>query len=62
MTAARKVAQRIVMLHEGRLIADGTPDQISRLNDPNVACFVRGLPEEHELAAIASGQSNPPGK
>ena len=62
MIAARKVADRIVMLHEGRLIADGTPDQISRLNDPNVACFVRGLPEDYELAAIASGQSNSPDK
>ena len=53
MTAARKLANRIVMLHEGRLIADGSPDQISAVSDPVVACFVRGLPQEHELAAVA---------
>ena len=51
MTAARKVANRIVMLHEGRLIADGSPDQIAALSDPVVASFVRGLPQEDELAA-----------
>jgi len=54
MTAARMLAHRIVMLHAGRLIADATPDQIAGLKDPNVASFVRGLPEDHELAGISS--------
>ena len=54
MTAARKVAHRIVMLHKGRLIADASPDQIADLKDPNVASFVRGLPEDHELAGISA--------
>ncbi|MCK4850787.1 MAG: hypothetical protein KAT11_05515, partial [Phycisphaerae bacterium] len=56
MTTARKVANRIVMLHEGRLIADGSPDQIATVSDPVVASFVRGLPQEHELAAVTVGR------
>ncbi len=52
MTAASKVANRIVMLHQGRLIADSTPDQIATLSDPIVASFVRGLPQDYELAAV----------
>ncbi len=56
MTTARKVANRIVMLHEGRLIADSSPDQISTVRDPVVASFVRGLPQENELAAITVGR------
>ena len=62
MTAASKVAHRIVMLHEGQLVADGTPDQIAKLTDPNVSRFVRGLPEEDELATIASKQLSSPAK
>ena len=53
MTAARKVGNRIVMLHDGRFIAEGTPDEISNLSDPIVSCFVRGLPQNHELAALS---------
>ena len=52
MNAARKVGNRIVMLHEGRLIADGKADHILAVTDPIVASFVRGLPQEHELAAV----------
>ena len=60
MNVARKVAHRIVMLHEGQLIADATPDQIASLKDPNVASFVRGLPDDHELADISAlSEANP---
>lgn len=52
MKAAQKVGNRIVMLHEGRLVADGKADEILAVADPIVASFVRGLPQEHELAAI----------
>lgn len=54
MTAAKMVAHRIVMLHQGRLIADAPPDQIANLKDPNVASFVRGLPQAHELDGISN--------
>ncbi len=52
MTAARKVGNRIVMLHAGKLIAEGTPEEISNLRDPIVSCFVRGLPGDDELASV----------
>ena len=62
MTAAKKVGQRVVMLHEGKLIADDSPEQITNLDDPNVSRFVRGLPEDYELAAITAGKWNSPDK
>ncbi len=60
MTTAKKVANRIVMLHEGRLIADSSPDQISTVTDPIVASFVRGLPQADELAAVTVGRPGSP--
>lgn len=60
MRAARKVGNRIVMLHEGRLIADGSLDEISSMSDPVVSCFVRGLPQAHELAVLSVGEPASP--
>jgi len=42
MASARKVADRIVMLHRGEFIFDGTPESIARSNDARVRCFVEG--------------------
>lgn len=39
------VADRIVMLYEGRVRLDGTPDDFRRSDDPIVHQFVNGLPE-----------------
>src|SRR5438046_218890 len=36
MASAFKVGRRIVMLHEGQLIFDGTPKEIQRSDDPRV--------------------------
>ena len=49
MRSARRVAQRILLLHEGRIHADGTPDQIFESKDPIVHRFVNGIsdPQEH---------------
>ena len=52
MQSAFKVGDRMVMLHEGRLIFDGTPDQIKASDDPIVRRFVRGEADERELAAL----------
>ena len=40
--ATMKIADRIYMLYQGRIIAQGTPDEISTLNDPVVRQFIRG--------------------
>jgi phospholipid/cholesterol/gamma-HCH transport system ATP-binding protein len=52
MHSAFKVGDRFVMLHEGHLIFDGTPDQIKTSDNPVVRHFVRGEADEAELAAL----------
>ena len=52
MHSAFKVGDRMVMLHEGHLIFDGTPEQIKNSDNPVIRHFVRGEADEGELAAL----------
>jgi phospholipid/cholesterol/gamma-HCH transport system ATP-binding protein len=52
MNSAFKVADRIVMLHEGHIIFDGTPEQIQTCETPEVKRFVQGEAGEQELATL----------
>ena len=52
MHSAFKIADRIVMLSEGKLVADGTPDEIRDSQDPIVHRFVTGEASEKELAGL----------
>ncbi len=52
MTSAFKVADRIVMLHEGKLIADGTPQDFRRSDNEIVRRFVAGEASEEDLASL----------
>src|SRR2546423_1014532 len=52
MNSAFKVADRIVMLHEGRIIFDGTPAEIQKCEVPEVKRFVEGEAGEQELATL----------
>lgn len=52
MNSAFKIADRIVMLHEGKLIFDGTPDEIQNSDDPIIKQFVSGEANEQELAKL----------
>ena len=52
MQSAFKVGDRIVMLHEGHLIFDGTPEQIQKTDNPVVKRFVQGEASEQELAQL----------
>jgi phospholipid/cholesterol/gamma-HCH transport system ATP-binding protein len=45
MKSAYKIADRIVMLHEGRIIQTGTPGEIQNSDDPVVHQFINGLAE-----------------
>jgi len=45
MVSATKVADRLAMLYEGRIIALGTPDEIRRSPDPVVQQFIHGRAE-----------------
>ncbi len=42
MVSANKIADRIAMLYEGRIIFDGPPEEIQRTTDPVVQQFIRG--------------------
>jgi phospholipid/cholesterol/gamma-HCH transport system ATP-binding protein len=52
MNSAFKVADRIVMLHEGHVIFDGTTAEIQRSTVPEVQRFVQGEAGEKELATL----------
>jgi phospholipid/cholesterol/gamma-HCH transport system ATP-binding protein len=52
MANAMKVADRLVMLHHGKIIFDGTPEEIQSTLDENVQRFVKGEADEEELAGL----------
>ena len=43
MKSAYKVADRIAMLYQGKIIAEGTPEEIQNSNHPVVHQFINGL-------------------
>ena len=45
MESILRIADRILMLHEGRLVADGAPDEIRNSPSPVVQQFLHGKPE-----------------
>jgi phospholipid/cholesterol/gamma-HCH transport system ATP-binding protein len=45
MGSARRISQRILMLHEGRIYADQKPEDIFKSNDPVIHRFVNGIAE-----------------
>jgi phospholipid/cholesterol/gamma-HCH transport system ATP-binding protein len=56
MKSAYRVADRMVMLHEGKILADGDADYIRNHPNPVVQQFIKGQASEEDLAAIrASG-------
>ncbi len=52
MQSAMKVADRIVMLSKGRIVFDGTAEQIRGSDDPVVHRFVVGEAGDEELAGL----------
>jgi phospholipid/cholesterol/gamma-HCH transport system ATP-binding protein len=52
MTSAYKVADRIVMLQGGRIIADAPPDWFRTCDDDRVRRFVDGKANAEDLAAL----------
>ncbi len=53
MHSAFKVGDRIVMLHEGKLIFDGTPEKMKASSDPIVRRFITGEAGEKELEGLS---------
>jgi len=52
MASAYKVADRIVMLYQGRIIADGSPDDIRHATDERVRRFIQGKASPEDLMAL----------
>lgn len=57
LTSAFKVADYMVMMHEGRILFRGTPDQLKSSEDPVVQRFLRGEASADELAGIRAMQA-----
>jgi phospholipid/cholesterol/gamma-HCH transport system ATP-binding protein len=49
MRSARRLGQRILMLHGKKINATGTPDEIFHSEDPVVRNFVEGVADPKEL-------------
>jgi len=49
MRSARRVGQRIIMLHEKKIYATGTPDEIFASADPVVKQFIDGVSDPKDL-------------
>ena len=52
MTSVYKVADRIIMLHNGKIVADGDADHIRNHPHPIVQQFINGQVSEDDLAVL----------
>ena len=50
MRSAARIGRRILMLHQGRIYADQTPDQLFKSTDPVIHRFVNGIANVKELS------------
>jgi phospholipid/cholesterol/gamma-HCH transport system ATP-binding protein len=55
MNSVYKIADRVVMLHQGKVIADGSTDYIRNHPNPIVQQFIQGHVSENDLAALRLG-------
>ncbi len=63
MVSARKIADRMLMLYDGHIVAEGDPRSFLATNDEMVQRFIHGQAEKDELdhirQAFAGGGGNP---
>jgi phospholipid/cholesterol/gamma-HCH transport system ATP-binding protein len=55
MISANKVADRMVMLYDGKVIADGTPDEFRHSDNDTVQRFIKGEADAEDLEQIHAG-------
>src|SRR5262245_58736011 len=56
MTSAFLISDRLAMVHRGRIVAEGTPDQFKAIADPRVADFIHGrAPVNEDVATLLGG-------
>jgi len=49
MRSVRTVARRVMMLHQGKIYADGPPEHFFQSNDPIIHRFVNGISDPKEI-------------
>ena len=52
MRSARRLGQRILMLHDRKIYATGTPDEIFNSQDPIVRQFIEGVSDPKQPAFL----------
>ena len=52
MASARKIADRMVLLYDGKIVCDAPPDEFLNSSDPLVQQFIAGRADEQDLQAI----------
>ena len=52
LVSAFKVADRLAMIHEGRILLSGTPDEFRKTTDPAVKAFITGGESDGGYASI----------
>jgi phospholipid/cholesterol/gamma-HCH transport system ATP-binding protein len=57
LASARKVAGRVLMLYNGRFVADTTPDEMEHVENEAFQRFIRGQASREELQQLRSGRS-----
>jgi phospholipid/cholesterol/gamma-HCH transport system ATP-binding protein len=56
MTSAFLISDRLAMVHRGRIVAEGTPDQFKAITDARVADFIHGrAPVNEDVATLLGG-------
>jgi ABC-type transporter Mla maintaining outer membrane lipid asymmetry ATPase subunit MlaF len=60
MKSAYKIADRIVMIHHGKIIADGDADYIRNHTDPVVQQFIKGEISKKELDQLHKTSASTP--
>jgi len=45
LSSAFRIADRMIMLHQGKIVVEGTPDEIRNSTDPLVQQFINGRPD-----------------
>lgn len=55
MVSANKVADRMVMLYDGNVVADGDPEAIRESDDDLVQRFINGRADAEDLESIRNG-------
>jgi ABC-type transporter Mla maintaining outer membrane lipid asymmetry ATPase subunit MlaF len=58
MASAKKVADRIVMLHKGKFIFDGTWDSICQTDDERIRGFIEGRCSADVMQTLRSGAAH----